>query len=251
MIEDGINKVIIEIRAGTGGQEASLFAVDLAEMYRRYAQRKSWKFDVLDISESELEGYKTFIASVSGEGVYDELKMESGVHRVQRVPATESRGRIHTSTASVAVLPQVASREVVINPGDLEVSFFRSSGPGGQNVNKVETAVRVRHIPTGIIVSSQKERSQARNKEVAMEILRAKFYESEKKARESKVGGIRREQIGTGERAEKVRTYNFPQDRITDHRIGKKWGNIERILSGDDFEKVVKAFKKASNKKQS
>lgn len=248
MSDEGIKKAIIEIRAGTGGQEASFFALDLAKMYQKYVQRKGWGFNILDISESELGGYKTFVASITGEGIYNELKQESGVHRVQRVPSTESRGRIHTSTASVAVLPQVSTQELSINQNDLEITFFRSSGPGGQNVNKVETAVRIRHIPTGIVVASQKERSQTRNKEIAMEILRAKIYEAEKEAREKEIGGMRREQIGTGERAEKIRTYNFPQDRITDHRIKKKWGNIESIMEGN-LDQIVRAFKKLADKK--
>lgn len=238
-----IKKILLEIRAGTGGDEASLFAGDLARMYERFSEKNGWRFSVLDSHASALRGYKTFIAEVAGEGVYEALKQESGVHRVQRIPETEKSGRIHTSTASVAVLPEVEPKEVQINPQDVEVEFFRSSGPGGQNVNKVETAVRIRHIPTGVVVSSQNSRSQSANREAAMSILRSKLYEKMRLEEEAKQKGIRREQIGSAERAEKIRTYNFPQDRITDHRIGKKWHNIERILEGD-LEPIIKAFRR-------
>jgi len=243
MEEENIKKIILEVRAGAGGDEAALFAGDLVRMYQKYAIKRGWKVVVLDFNEIHGGGYKSFIAEFSGEGVYDEMKQESGVHRVQRVPETESRGRVHTSTASVAVLPEVQSTEIEINPQDLEISFFRASGPGGQNVNKVETAVRVQHIPSGVVVASQAERSQNANKERAMTILRAKLYEHEKNKKEAELKGIRAEQIGGAERAEKIRTYNFPQDRITDHRIRKKWGNLEKILEGD-FGKIVKAFRK-------
>lgn len=238
-----INKVTLEIRAGIGGEEASLFAGDLARMYQKYVEKKGWKWEAVDSSPGELGGYKTLVVRVSGEGVYDALKNESGVHRVQRVPETEKSGRVHTSTASVVVLPQIPAEEVKLNPQDLEISFFRSGGPGGQNVNKVETAVRIRHIPTDVVVSSQVERSQARNRERAMEILRAKIYELEQSKKEAEVGAARREQIGGAERAEKIRTYNFPQNRVTDHRINKKWHNLEKILEGD-LDVVVRAFKK-------
>ncbi|MFH1759192.1 MAG: PCRF domain-containing protein [Patescibacteria group bacterium] len=240
-----MNKVILEIRAGTGGDEAAIFAGDLARMYQRYAQKRGWGFSILDSHASTIGGYKNLTAQISGEGVYDDLKQESGVHRVQRVPATEKSGRIHTSTASVAVLPEVEPSEVQVNPQDIEITFFRSSGPGGQNVNKVETAVRILHKPTGIVVSSQSERSQQRNRELALDILRAKLYEEKRLEEEAKVGGLRREQIGGSERAEKIRTYNFPQDRITDHRIGKKFHEIERILDGG-LDVIVKKFKKKS-----
>lgn len=238
-----IKKIILEVRAGTGGDEAALFAGDLVRMYQRYAAKCGWSFTLLDSSESSGGGYKTLIAQISGEGVYGEMKQESGVHRVQRIPETESRGRVHTSTASVAVLPEIEAKEVEINPQDLEISFFRSSGPGGQNVNKVETAVRIKHVPTGVVVASQAARSQNANKESALSILRAKIYAHQKEVEEAKLRGMRAEQIGSAERAEKIRTYNFPQDRITDHRIKKKWGNIEKILEGD-FGKIVKAFRK-------
>lgn len=240
---DTTNKIILEVRAGTGGEEASLFAGDLVRMYQKYAMGREWRFTVLDSSASSLRGYKTFVAEIAGAGVYNALKNESGVHRVQRIPETEKSGRIHTSTASVAVLPVVESKEVQIRPDELEISFFRSSGPGGQNVNKVETAVRIRHIPTGVTVSSQAGRSQSANREQAMNILRAKLYEAQQFAGVEEISSLRREQIGSAERAEKIRTYNFPQDRITDHRIKKKWGNIEKILEGD-LDSIIRAFEK-------
>ena len=242
-----MEKVILEIRAGAGGDEAAIFAGDLARMYQRYAESHSWKVTVLDENRTSLRGYKTFIAQIAGSGARSALEHESGVHRVQRIPETEKSGRIHTSTASVAVMPVAEPKEVAISPADLDVSFFRSSGPGGQNVNKVETAVRVVHKPTGITVSSQAGRSQHANRENAMEILRSKLYEAQKEAQSAELSGLRKSQIGSGERAEKIRTYNFPQDRITDHRIGKKFSNIETILDGD-LEKIVKAFQKAEAK---
>lgn len=238
-----INKIIMEIRAGVGGDEASIFAGDLANMYQRYAQKRGWKFSIIDSNVNGLGGYKTLVAKIDGLQVYDDLKQESGVHRIQRVPKTERAGRVHTSTASVAILPQVEEKEVQINPSDLEISFFRSSGPGGQNVNKVETAVRILHKPTGLVVASQVERSQNANKELALSTLRSKLYEAKKEEEHKKLGAQRNEQIGSGDRSEKIRTYNFPDDRITDHRIGKKWHNIEKILSGE-LDQVVKAFKK-------
>jgi len=239
-----VNKVILEIRAGTGGEEASLFAGDLARMYQKYAGRRGWQFTILDFSASSVRGYKTFIAEIGGEGVYEALRHESGVHRVQRIPETERAGRVHTSTASVAILPEIESKQLEIKPQDLELTLFRSGGPGGQNVNKVETAVRIRHIPTGIVVASQNERSQARNRELATNLLRAKLYEIQREAEAKKLGSMRKEQIGSAERAEKIRTYNFPEDRITDHRIGKKFHNIEKILEGD-LEPIIKAFTKS------
>ncbi len=246
MNNQATNKIILEIRAGTGGDEAAIFAGDLARMYQKYALKQGWKFTIVDFNQTSLEGYKTMIAQVESpqnKNIYEELKQESGVHRVQRIPKTEKTGRIHTSTASVAIMPIVAPQEVNINPSDLEVSFFRSSGPGGQNVNKVETAVRILHKPTGIIVSSQAGRSQHSNRETAIELLRAKLYEQKQIKEHIKTGAIRREQIGAAERAEKIRTWNFPQDRITDHRINKKWSRIENILNGN-LEPVIEAFKK-------
>jgi peptide chain release factor 1 len=238
-----ITKLIMEIRAGTGGDEASLFAGDLARMYQRFAAKKSWKFEVLDASESGARGYRSLFAEVSGNGAYDALRNESGVHRVQRVPETERQGRIHTSTASVAVLPVVEAKQVDVKDNDLEVTFSRAGGPGGQNVNKVETAVRITHKPTGIVVSCRTERFQHANREKAMEVLRAKLFDAQKEQRVGSVSELRKSQIGTGERSEKVRTYNFPEDRITDHRIGKKFHNIEGILEGN-MDKIVEAFAK-------
>jgi peptide chain release factor 1 len=239
----GANRVIVEIRAGAGGDEAAIFAGDLARMYQKYAARRGWSFFVIDFSQTSFEGYKTFVARIAGEHSYEELGHESGVHRVQRIPRTEKSGRVHTSTATVAILPEIESKQMDINPSDVEVSFSRAGGPGGQNVNKVETAVRVHHKPTGIVVSSRAERSQHANREAAMAILRAKLYEAQKNAEAKKISSDRKTQIGTADRSEKIRTYNFPQDRITDHRIGKKWHNIEKILDGD-LAPIMKAFRK-------
>lgn len=247
------NKIILEIRAGTGGEEAALFARDLARMYQKYSNERGWIFNVLDISQSDLGGYKTFIAEIkdpknskSSDGEpepYASLKQESGVHRVQRIPKTEKSGRVHTSTASVAILPVVEPKDIILRDSDLEITFSRAGGPGGQNVNKVETAVRILHKPTGIVVSSRSERHQHANREKALEILRSKLYEIQKQQAVSSISEIRKEQIGRSERAEKIRTYNFPEDRITDHRIGKKWHNIEKILDGG-LEPIISAFKK-------
>ncbi len=242
----GVKKIILEIRAGAGGDEAALFAGDLARMYQRYAAKRGWKFAVLDSNEGTLGGYKTFISELDGDGAYDSLKQESGVHRVQRIPKTEKSGRVHTSTASVAVLPEVEAREVNLRDSDLEVGFSRAGGPGGQNVNKVETAVRVTHKPTGIVVSSRAERSQHANREKALAILRAKLYEMEQLKATGSITDLRREQIGSADRSEKIRTYNFPEDRITDHRIGKKFHAIEKIMEGD-LDPVVKALAKSGN----
>ncbi len=241
MENNQVDKIILEIRAGTGGDEAALFAGDLVRMYQKYAAKRGWGFKIIDVSESSHRGYKTLVAEVSGEGVYDALRNESGVHRVQRIPETERGGRVHTSTASVAVLPVVEAKDVQIKDNDLEITFSRAGGPGGQNVNKVETAVRILHKPTGIVVGSREERSQHANRERAMEILRAKLYEVQRKQQVGSVAELRREQIGTAERAEKIRTYNFPQDRITDHRLRKNFSNIEKILDGN-LEPLIHAF---------
>lgn len=238
-----MQKLIIEIRAGAGGDEAALFAGDLVRMYERYAAQKEWSFFTIDANQNALNGYKTFIGRIIGEGAYDALKNESGVHRVQRIPATEKAGRVHTSTATVAILPEVEAKEIIINPNDLEVSFSRSGGPGGQNVNKVESAVRIHHKPSGIVISSRAERTQNANREAALSILRAKLFELARLETTGDVSAERRAQVGSGDRSEKIRTYNFPDDRITDHRIGKKWSRVEHILEGN-LDPIVKAFQK-------
>jgi peptide chain release factor 1 len=237
------NKIIMEIRAGAGGDEAAMFAGDLARMYQRYAAKRGWSFMILDKNETTLNGYKSLVAEIKGDGAYEALKHESGVHRVQRVPTTERSGRVHTSTASVAVLPIVEAQAVRINPNDIEVTFSRAGGPGGQNVNKVETAVRVLHKPTGIVISCREERSQSANREKAMDILRAKLYEIEQTKATGNVTDLRREQVGSGDRSEKIRTYNFPDDRVTDHRLGKKFHNINKIMEGN-LDPIVEAFQK-------
>ncbi|MEK7553101.1 MAG: PCRF domain-containing protein [Patescibacteria group bacterium] len=228
-----MNKIILEIRAGAGGDEATIFAGNLVRMYQKYAVQKRWKFFEIDSNQTSLEGYKTFIGKIEGENAYEMLKQESGTHRIQRIPKTEKSGRVHTSTATVAILPEIEAKEVEISQNDLEVTFSRAGGPGGQNVNKVETAVRILHKPSGIIVSSRTERSQHANRETAMSILRSKLYEIQQQIEAQKLGINRKEQIGTADRSEKIRTYNFPDDRITDHRFNIKIHNIEKVLDGD------------------
>ncbi len=225
--------VIVEIRAGTGGDEAGLFAADLYRMYTRYAERKGWKTEVLSVSEGALGGFKEIIFEVRGKGAYSRLKYESGVHRVQRVPATEAQGRIHTSTATVAVLPEAEEVEVQIADKDLRVDIFHSGGAGGQNVNKVATAVRLTHLPTGIVVVCQDERSQLKNREKAMKVLKTRLLELERAKQEEEITSARRAQVGSAERSEKIRTYNFPQDRVTDHRVGLTVHNLPAILDGE------------------
>ena len=237
------NKAILEIRAGAGGDEAALFATDLFRMYQAYSAKKNWAFMTLDESKNDLGGYKEIVAELRGKNVYDALKYESGVHRIQRVPATEKSGRIHTSTASVAILPFAEAKEIEIKEADLEVSFSRAGGPGGQNVNKVETAVRVLHKPTGIVISSRTERSQLANRERALEILRAKLLDEKIRKEEAAVSKERKEQIGTADRSEKIRTYNVLQDRVTDHRLNKSWHNIQNIISGN-LDQIIESFKK-------
>jgi len=233
--------VIVEIRAGTGGTEASLFAADLYRMYMRYAQRMNWKLDLINISDSEIGGLKEAIFEVRGTSVYGRLKHESGVHRVQRVPVTESQGRIHTSTATVAVLPEAEEVDMEISPNDIRIDIFHAGGAGGQNVNKVATAVRIVHNPTGIMVVCQDERSQLRNKQKAMAVLRSRLLERRMREQQEETAADRRSQVGKGERSEKVRTYNFPQDRLTDHRIGMSIHGLEGILDGQ-IDNIIQAL---------
>jgi peptide chain release factor 1 len=233
--------IIMEIRAGAGGNEAGLFAADLFRMYTRYAQSKGWEVDIVDRNESGIGGFKEIIFEIKGRGAFSRMKYERGVHRVQRVPVTESSGRIHTSTATVAVLPQVDEVELAINPDDLRIDIYHSGGAGGQNVNKVATAVRITHLPTGIVSICQDERSQLRNKKKAMVVLRARLLDIERRKQEEEITRQRRSQVGTGERAEKIRTYNFPQDRVSDHRIGQTFHNLPRIMEGE-LDKLIDAL---------
>ena len=236
--------VILEIRAGTGGDEAALFAADLYRMYARYAERRRWKLEVMTASDTEGGGYKEIIAEVRGDAAYSRLKFESGVHRVQRVPSTEAQGRIHTSTATVSVLPEADEVEVQIDDKDLRVDVYRSSGPGGQSVNTTDSAVRITHLPTGLVVAIQDEKSQHKNRAKAMSVLRARLLEAEQERQAAERGEERRSQVGTGERSEKIRTYNFPDDRVTDHRIGLTVHNLPGLLEGD-LDRVIEPLSEA------
>lgn len=231
--ENDDNNVIVEIRPGAGGEEASLFAGVLAKMYQAYAEKHRWKYEVLQLSETELGGIKEITFSIKGKGAFSKLKYESGVHRVQRVPETESQGRIHTSTATVAVLPEIEDIDVEIDEKDLKIDTYRSSGAGGQHVNKTESAIRITHLPTGIVVACQDERSQIKNREKAMKILRSKLYDFYKSQQDEEYKQNRKSQVGTGDRSERVRTYNYPQGRVTDHRVNLSSYDIDGVLSGD------------------
>ena len=233
--------VIVEIRAGTGGEEASLFAGDLFRMYSRYAQTKGWQVEIIDSNQSERGGFKELIFEVKGKGAFSRFKHERGVHRVQRVPVTEASGRIHTSTTTVAVLPEAEEVELNIGPDDVKMEFFHARGAGGQNVNKVTTAVRLTHLPTGIMASCQDERSQVRNRMKAMAVLRARLLDMEQRKQSESIDEERRMQVGSGQRAEKIRTYNFPQNRVTDHRVNLSFHNLQRTLDGD-LDEIIEAL---------
>ncbi len=230
---------ILEVRAGTGGDEAALFATELFSMYQKYSSLKGWRFDILEVSENDLGGYREAIASITGRSVFACLKFESGVHRVQRVPTTESGGRIHTSAATVAVLPEAEEVDIHIDDKDLRIDIFRASGPGGQSVNTTDSAVRITHLPTGIVVSQQDEKSQHKNKAKGMKILRARVFDFERTKLEKERAADRKEQVGTGDRSERIRTYNFPQGRVTDHRINLTLYKIDKVISGEALDDIV------------
>ncbi len=233
--------VIIEIRAGAGGEEAALFSAVLFRMYSKYAEKNNWKTEIMDKNETEIGGFKEIVFSIEGEGAYSRLKFESGVHRVQRIPTTEANGRIHTSTVTVAVLPEVEDVDVTINQNDLRIDTYRASGAGGQHINKTDSAIRITHLPTGIVVSCQDERSQLKNKDKAMKILRSKLYEKAQEEQHSMVAKERKSQVGTGDRSERIRTYNYPQGRVTDHRIGLTIYKLDEFFNGD-IEEIINAL---------
>jgi peptide chain release factor 1 len=234
--------VILEVRAGTGGDEAALFAGDLFRMYLKYAESKGWKVDVLSASEGAAGGYKEIIAEIAGRGAFARLKFESGVHRVQRVPATETQGRIHTSAATVAVLPEAREIDLVINEADLKIDTMRASGAGGQHVNKTESAIRITHLPTGVVVAVQEERSQHRNKAKAMALLRSRILDAETQRADAQRAADRRSQVGSGDRSQRIRTYNFPQDRVTDHRINLTLYTLSRLMEGEGLDEIIGAL---------
>ncbi|MBO6783486.1 MAG: peptide chain release factor 1, partial [Alphaproteobacteria bacterium] len=240
--EADTKNAILEIRAGTGGDEAGLFAADLFRMYQRYAENKGWKVEVMDSSETGIGGIKEIVSSISGSDVFSRLKYESGVHRVQRVPETESSGRIHTSAATVAVLPEAEDVDIEIDENDLRIDTYRASGPGGQSVNTTDSAVRITHEPTGIVVTQQDEKSQHKNRAKAMRVLRARLYEHERQQRDAERAEARRSQVGSGDRSERIRTYNFPQGRVTDHRINLTMHKLDRILDGEALDELVDAL---------
>jgi peptide chain release factor 1 len=237
--KDDNRNVILEVRAGTGGDEAGLFAADLFAMYEKLSIKHKWKFEVMDVSETSVGGYKEAQANIIGNGVFGRLKFESGVHRVQRIPATETSGRIHTSAATVAVLPEAEDLEVTIEEKDLRIDVFRSSGPGGQSVNTTDSAVRITHLPSGIVVSQQDEKSQHKNRAKAMKILQSRLYEAERKRQQDERSSSRKNQVGSGDRSERIRTYNFPQGRVTDHRINLTLHKLEKVLNGEALDEVI------------
>ncbi len=240
--EDDDRNVILEIRAGTGGDEAALFGANLFRMYQRYADFQRWKFEVLSMNDTEIGGLKDASAQITGRGVFARLKFESGVHRVQRVPSTETQGRIHTSAATVAVLPEAEEVDIVIEEKDLRIDVFRSSGPGGQSVNTTDSAVRITHLPTGLVVSQQDEKSQHKNRAKALKILRARLYDLERRRKDAERAAARKSQVGSGDRSERIRTYNYPQGRVTDHRIGLTLYKIEQILEGPGLDEMIQAL---------
>ena len=240
--KDDKRNVILEVRAGTGGDEAGLFALNLFSMYEKLSVKNKWKFEVMEVSETSVGGYKEAQANILGNGVFGRLKFESGVHRVQRIPATETSGRIHTSAATVAVLPEAEDLEIVIEEKDLRIDVFRSSGPGGQSVNTTDSAVRITHIPSGIVVSQQDEKSQHKNRAKAMKILQSRLYEAERQKQENERSSARKDQVGSGDRSERIRTYNFPQGRVTDHRINLTLHKLEKVLSGEALDELIDAL---------